>query len=72
MGINLVKDYYGRVNEGGASASRGFSYQDLCAVDFLFKYIDDEKFVSVTVPSLIIISLIVKRILNLKIKILII
>lgn len=51
MGRTVVDDYFGRINEGGAVASKGFSYQDMCAIGFLFDFIENDKFISLTVEQ---------------------
>ena len=45
-------DYYSRENRGGAVGSKGYNFQDVCAIKYLFKYIDDEQFENITVEQI--------------------
>lgn len=48
----MCNNYYSNVNEGGAAASRGFEYQDLCAIRYFFDYVDEENFESLTLEQI--------------------
>lgn len=37
-------DYYSIENRGGVVGSKGCNFQDVCAIKYLFEYIDDEQF----------------------------
>ena len=45
-------DYYSRENRGGAVGSKGYNFQDVCAIKYLFKYIDDKQFENITVEQI--------------------
>lgn len=47
-----MDNYFSRRKEGGAVASRGFQYQDLCAVRYFFDYVDNDEFVSLTLEQI--------------------
>ena len=47
-----MNNYYSKKNEGGPAASRGFEYQDLCAIKFFFDYADEEDFLSLTLEQI--------------------
>lgn len=44
-------NYFSKDNSGGSNASKGFEYQDYCALIFLFEYIDNEDFLSMTIET---------------------
>ncbi len=46
-----MKDYYSPKNTGGAVASRGFEYQDLCAIKYYLEYVDEDDFKSLTLEQ---------------------
>jgi len=43
-----LSSYFSKQNTGGAIASRGFSYQDYCALIELFKVVDDDTFKAIS------------------------
>lgn len=45
-------DYYSIENRGGAVGSKGYNFQDVCAIKYLFEYIDDEQFENLTVEQI--------------------
>ena len=45
-------DYYSIENRGGAVGSKGCNFQDVCAIKYLFEYIDDEQFENLTVEQI--------------------
>lgn len=45
-------DYYSAENRGGAVGSKGYNFQDVCAIKYLFEYIDDEQFENLTVEQI--------------------
>lgn len=55
-----MNNYYSKINEGGAAASRGFEYQDLCAIRYFLEYVDKEDFVSLTLEQINDFSLLLK------------
>ena len=46
-----MDNYYSKINEGGPAASRGWEYQDLCAIRYFFDYVDEEDFLSLTLEQ---------------------
>ncbi len=55
-----MDNYYSKINEGGPAASRGFEYQDLCAIRFFLDYVDKEDFLSLTLEQINDFSLLLK------------
>lgn len=55
-----MNNYYSKINEGGAAASRGFEYQDLCAIRYFLDYVDKEDFLSLTLEQINDFSLLLK------------
>lgn len=55
-----MDNYYSKINEGGSAASRGFEYQDLCAIRFFLDYVDKEDFLSLTLEQINDFSLLLK------------
>jgi len=47
-----LSDYFSKSNTGGAIASRGFTYQDYCTLIELFKYIDNDTFIAISIETL--------------------
>lgn len=56
-----MENYYSKENEGGPAASRGFEYQDLCAIKYFLERVDDEDFLSLTLEQVNDFSLLFKR-----------
>ena len=46
-----MNSYFGKENTGGSYASKGFRYQDYCSLIYLFKYIDNDKFLELAAES---------------------
>jgi tetratricopeptide (TPR) repeat protein len=45
------KNYFGKTKTGGSNSSKGFAYQDLCAVFYLLKYLDVIGFNSIGIET---------------------
>ena len=45
-------DYYSRESRGGAVGSKGYNFQDLCVIRYLFDYIENEQFENLTVEQI--------------------
>ena len=44
--------YYSKENTGGPAGSKGYNFQDICTIRYLFEYIDDEQFENLTVEQI--------------------
>lgn len=56
-----MKNYLEKEKSAGASTSRGFRFQDLCALRYFFDNVDNESFVSVTLEQIDDFSVILKN-----------
>ena len=45
-------DYYSMENRGGSVGSKGYNFQDLCAIKYFFEYIENEEFENLTVEQI--------------------